>query len=127
MRGSRSTEPTALHERSSRRCFVVGNVEKLIKLGDFENLLDLRVDRAQLKLNLELAGLFIDLNQLTEHRRRHELHIAEVEDNALFGRFVQHLGEIAAELLELRFIENAGIVENDRKDLKTIVRMPSLL
>src|SRR5688572_26289840 len=57
----RLAEPALFHEGGAGGGFVGLDVEKLVELGDLEDLPDFRVDRAELHLDLELGGFFVHL------------------------------------------------------------------
>src|SRR4051812_2590211 len=62
-KSSVSAEPAALHEGRASGSFIRFDIEELVELRDLENLTDFRVDRAELQLDLELAGLFVHLHE----------------------------------------------------------------
>jgi hypothetical protein len=101
-------------ERLSGGGFVGFDIEHLVQLGDFEHFVDLGIDAAELELGFIFGGFLIELNQLAESRRGHETHGREIDDHAVFGRFVEGGFDIFKQPPELGGVDEPFVLNVDR-------------
>ena len=89
------------------RQIVLGNFKKLMKLRDFEHLIDILADRAQHQSTIPLGDPLVQTDELAECRTGKIFDRGKVEDHPIATLLLDQLGQLVTDPLNDRFIQQS--------------------